>query len=352
MNQVQIVERFGDARHAGPKAQRDVASILSMHGWVPLPVRRITTMNPALRNVGRFIWVLASWFYRKRLPQGGVVLLQYPGVSFANKATFFLLNEQDKKRRKYKLIVLVHDLHGFRAGTGSLCDNELRLFNLADCIILHNEFMIEAVSGCGIPREKLVPLECFDYLANCPEEIARKPEPLINVAGNLSVARSGWMRGVGALKGLKWKMFGTSYEPCAYGEGAFSYEGCLSPEILPAKLSDGYGLIWYSDSPDAVQGEIVDYIRIINPHKLSLYLRAGLPVIVWSKAAVAPFVLKHGVGIVVDNLAEIPERIRGIDSLQYAAMAAAAVRLGKSLAHGEFTSRAVSCAVEIIKESR
>jgi len=342
---VQIVESFGSAHHAGPKAQRDVSAILRNAGWSDFRVRRIASNSWLLKNLGRAFWLVMARCYRLRLPREGVVFLQYPGVSFANNATFCLFNERDKRKRGYKLVVLVHDLKDFRDGKRQLCQNEKRLMEMADAVILHNAVMVEAVAACGVSCEKLVALECFDYLANGPEAIVRKNAAVINVAGNLSVARSGWMRGVGALKGLHWKMFGTSFDPRTYGEGDFVYGGSVSPEALPSELSDGYGLVWYSDSSESISGKIVDYIRIINPHKLSLYLRAGLPVIVWREAAVASFVESRGVGLVVDSLSEIPARVAAVDDRMYDAMAAAARRVGAELARGEFTRRAVEAAV-------
>ena len=46
-------------------------------------------------------------------------------------------------------------------------------------------------------------------------------------------------------------------------------------------------------------------MRFNNPHKLSLYVALGLPVIVWREAAIAEFVLKQGIGITVSDLLEL-----------------------------------------------
>lgn len=347
---IQLKEEYLSENHAGPKAQRDISMILQSCGWEDFRVFRISSNGAVKKTLGRVLWFVMAQWYRMRLPRKSVLLLQYPGVSFANNATFCLLNEKDKKKRKYKLIVLVHDLKNFRDGHRCLCPNESRLFALADVVILHNEAMVSAVASCGVVREKLVPLECFDYLAEGPDEIVRERNAVVNVAGNLSVARSGWMRGVGALKGIRWKMFGAFFEPREYGNGDFEYGGSVTPEVLPEKLADGFGLIWYSEIPESVSGKIIDYIRIINPHKLSLYLRAGLPVIVWDEAAVAPFVRKYGVGISVRELSEIPQRISEIDEESYARMAVSARRLGKGLQQGEFTKKAVDAALGILSE--
>ncbi|NRO11242.1 Beta-1,6-galactofuranosyltransferase WbbI [Lactobacillus helveticus] len=45
-----------------------------------------------------------------------------------------------------------------------------------------------------------------------------------------------------------------------------------------------------------------NYLRYNDPHKLSLYLASGIPVIIWKKAAEAKFVEENKVGITVDSL--------------------------------------------------
>lgn len=82
-----------------------------------------------------------------------------------------------------------------------------------------------------------------------------------------------------------------------------------SPEL---KEKYHFGLIWEGESVDTCSGQMGQYIRFNNPHKFSLYLSLGLPVIVWKEAAIAPFVLKHGIGITIgsfDDLEKINERV-------------------------------------------
>ncbi|MGN8963397.1 hypothetical protein [Bariatricus sp. HCP28S3_D3] len=81
---------------------------------------------------------------------------------------------------------------------------------------------------------------------------------------------------------------------------------------IPEKLNASYGLVWDGDSVIDGAGPLGEYTLINNPHKLSLYLAAGMPVIVWKDAAVAELITKYNVGIVVeriDNLGAIFENI-------------------------------------------
>ena len=50
-----------------------------------------------------------------------------------------------------------------------------------------------------------------------------------------------------------------------------------------------------------------EYLQYNAPHKMSLYIRCGLPIIVWEKAGLAPFVKKNNVGICISSLTELED---------------------------------------------
>ena len=60
-----------------------------------------------------------------------------------------------------------------------------------------------------------------------------------------------------------------------------------------------------------------EYLKIIAPHKFSLYIAVGLPVIVWSGSAMAKVVREKKIGIVVDSLYELKDKIEAISYDKY-----------------------------------
>ena len=48
-----------------------------------------------------------------------------------------------------------------------------------------------------------------------------------------------------------------------------------------------------------------NYTKYNNPHKLSCYMAAGLPVIVWEKSAISEFVKKNNLGYTIKTLEDI-----------------------------------------------
>ncbi len=92
--------------------------------------------------------------------------------------------------------------------------------------------------------------------------------------------------------------------------------------------------MWDGDSLDACTGAFGDYLRLNTPHKCSFYLRAGLPLVVWRRAAVAPIVEREGIGLVIDSLRDLPEALSQVDAARMAAMRANVRRVAARLAAG------------------
>lgn len=59
------------------------------------------------------------------------------------------------------------------------------------------------------------------------------------------------------------------------------YVGCFEPDSLYRYLDSHFGLCWDGDSTDGCKGIIGEYISYISPHKVLMYLSAGLPIVIW-----------------------------------------------------------------------
>lgn len=71
--------------------------------------------------------------------------------------------------------------------------------------------------------------------------------------------------------------------------------------------------MWDGDGINGCSGNTGEYLRYNNPHKLSLYMVSGLPVVIWSKAAEAEFVINNKVGVVVDDINDFNDVFDKID---------------------------------------
>ena len=143
----------------------------------------------------------------------------------------------------------------------------------------------------------------------------------------------------------RWKRFTGGYKDD--GRDNVVYNGSFSPEELVSHLEGSFGLVWDGISAETCAGAFGEYLRINNPHKLSLYLAAGLPVIIWKEAALAPFVAENKVGFAVSSLYEIRDVVDRLPDNEYQTMKENAKQIGLHLRKGQYLLTALSKVEEI-----
>ena len=117
---------------------------------------------------------------------------------------------------------------------------------------------------------------------------------------------------------LRFIMEPTTKSMNVYGEGITSrmlsqkitrYKAVVEPALLPATIEGSFGLVWDGDSIYGMNGSLGNYMQYISHHKLSLYILAGLPIIVSCSAGSAPLVKRYKIGFCVSSLLEINNKI-------------------------------------------
>ena len=169
----------------------------------------------------------------------------------------------------------------------------------------------------GINEAKISCLYLFDYLSNYKSSINKNNFKFINIAGNLSKNKAGYVYKLNDLKikNYVFNLYGINYD--GVNNDRIVYKGSFAPDILITELNSGFGLVWDGDSIDTCSGAYGDYLKINNPHKLSLYMAAGMPVIVWKESAISKFVLENKVGFVIESIEQIDNIIFKITSEEY-----------------------------------
>lgn len=352
----QIVEDYGTDCNAGPKAPRDVAGIATKMGAHGFHVDRPAFHGIVGRWVNRLLWFFKCRWYRWHLPNDVMLLMQYPSAAWSKTPSLRVLTEDIKKKKRLRVIALIHDLASFRqAGraidTCTLNDEEMDLFALADKVIAHNDTMVSMLKRCGISEEKLKSLELFDYLTEHKPAYAKteddRPRCSVVIAGNLDVAKSGYLSRLGEITDVDWHLYGSNFDQKRVVGSNIKYEGCWTPEELPAHLDGCFGLVWDGLDIDTCSGPYGEYLRVNNPHKLSLYLASGLPVIVWRQSAVASLVEAKGLGVAVDSLTEINSAVMKIDEAEWTRMKNNVDEVGENIRSGFFTSTAIDRCVNV-----
>lgn len=320
--------------HAGSKAINDVDDILR---------NRIDTkpISVAYFNHLSLIPSICKLIARLLFSKHKIVIIQETG---ANKLLFLL-----KIMRKifvwnhHIYVGLIHDLINLREE--KVGQEEQKLLKLYDYLISHNGAMTKYLVSKGFQAKRIVNLEVFDYLlVNVPmiKREYHREKVTLAFAGNLSKEKSGFIYKMKDVIGtdIHLNLYGVYFDD-TYQDDKITYHGSFAPEQLPHVIDGNFGLVWDGDTTTGCGGKFGRYMRYNNPHKLSFYLASKLPIIIWKEAALATFVIKRNIGIAIDNLSELSDKIRNISSASYELMCENVTQIGNELYNGTFTNRAL-----------
>lgn len=338
--------------NAGSKAVSDCKKILMERSYVDIDVSFVK--NPLLLgvNVFKLLYGLINRYFK--IEPGSLIIVQYPlkGINRPFKHFITLM-----KRKRCSFIAIVHDLDSLRYKKSTAAVRaEIDTLNAYDVVISHNEKMTSWLHEKGL-KTQVQDLMIFDYLY---EEGSSEKRSDLFAAGSREVSFAGslgrgrFIFGLWDLgQHLTFRLYGPNIgsEPIENSNRIF-WEGSFSAEDLVCKLKGNFGLIWDGDSLESCGGAMGDYIAYNNPHKLSLYLAACLPVIVPKKAALADWLTLEGLGIAVDNLYELEEKLAEVSPEQYSRMLLNASAVSSKLKQGFYFNNALSAAEEYIRRQK
>lgn len=320
-----------NSHDASVKPRADIAQFLTGPDTqvVNVPINVNSKFSKAV-GIG---WTLSAYL-REAIaganPQ--VVYIQYPAYSAVVMDHALKII---RKKSSVKIVLLVHDIESLRmsADHPEFLTAEIRRFNSVDGLIVHNQAMADWLSDHGV-TVPMSQLQLFDYV---------NPQRLITDATSSNICFAGNLRKAQFLNDVPFKQVQVD----VFGDGLtltnsqLIDHGSKSPDELPKYLTDRFGLIWDGDSADTCSGEYGEYLKYNSPHKASLYLSSGLPVIVWSQSALAPVVESLGVGLVVGSLAEIEPVLSELLDSEYLEMKHTALDTAKKLRSGQMIESAV-----------
>lgn len=351
MKQYQVVETFDGENTAGTKAVADIVEIADKMGFEALYIENPSRENSFLKKLKRQMMYLKRWNKAySDIEDNSLVLLQEPfrTKQLGRRSVLFRL----KQRKKVKFIVLVHDVEELRKFLYNEYYKEefSDMCALADAIIVHNSVMKEFFIEKGIPKEKIVVLEIFDYLQDNCSKFCDLPkyERKITIAGNLDPTKCQYIAELKELHILKIQLYGPNFDNTLKAYTNISYGGSLPSNVIPEKLTTGFGLVWDGTTISGCKGNAGEYLKYNNPHKLSLYLSSGLPVVIWDKAAEAVFVKNNKLGIAVNSLFELQSKLENITEDDYNEMARNVAVIAEKLKKGYYAGKALQKSVDIL----
>ena len=332
-------------KNAGNKARNDVEAILVSEGYkgLELKVENWYKMNFFKAQQHKYR-ALKSVF--DQLGSGDELLIQFPIIHH----TFFISQLiKQAQNRGVKFYLVIHDIETLRHVGNSAVKLRHKVRNYfqekaalisVDGIIVHNDIMKNALAIQGIPSDKMVSLEIFDYLIpNFEEKNVPQKEEAIIIAGNLIPTKSGYLYNLPEQPA--YNLYGMGYDESRALKNT-TYFGSFMPDDLPNALQGSFGLVWDGDSSETCQGSFGNYLRINNSHKASLYLASGFPLVVWKESALAHFVLDKQCGIAVDSLHDLQKALDDLTYQDYMELSANARQVGVAIRSGDYLKTAIS----------
>lgn len=318
-----------DEKTAWSKARADAGVILRRAGYETLQLPWLASLGEAARFWSQLKDALAG---------GGHLLIEHPFVR--RKRAYFLY--LFRLLGRVKLYALVHDLDSLRFETHPR--RELAVLRLFDGVISHNRAMSGWLRANGYTG-KIVELQLFDYLSEpTPPSHALAMDSQLDIlyAGNLTFNKASYIyrEELGALTNAHLSVFGPYFDS-ARAHAGITHKGVFDPDRPVLDRRYHFGLVWEGDSLDGCDGAYGRYLRYNNPHKASLYIAQGLPIVIWRGAALADFVRQEGIGVAIDRLEELDQLASRVSNEAYLAMVEKVQALRRKVNEGGFLASAI-----------
>jgi hypothetical protein len=317
---------------ASSKAKLDVKSILESEGFETLYFPKLST----IKEIRRFWKDLSA-----QLTPGSLIFIEFP---IWHRRRLLILRLILKIKR-IKLYGIVHDISSLRFVEESTSRDMVALRNF-DGLVSHNKNMTAWLREKGA-KNKIVNLEVFDYLLDKPRNFheIQPAEPIrLFYAGNLAYNKATYIydKKLHNLNNVELCVYGQHFEPERMNGSPVVFKGVFNPSEPDLNEKYHFGLIWEGTSLETCDGTLGNYIRYNNPHKFSLYLAIGLPVIVWKEAAVAKFVEKYKIGFTITDFKDMESLTTKITGAQYAEYVRNIEELADKVRNGYFLKKAVA----------
>lgn len=323
--------------NAGFKARKDACDIIDRLNFKDIDIS--FTVKDDKSKLYKLINYALLFFKLSFLKRNTVIIVQYPCRKVVKLLKAF--------KSKFKTVAIIHDIESLRFKENINENEEISNLNFFNVLITHNVFMTEKIKKMGVVNAEFVELNIFDYLYS--DENNQPKSQGICFAGNID--KSGFIRNIPQnLIDYGVKLYGVKSESLILNEN-IKYLGAYDSDKIVSVLDGKFALLWDGDSADTCNGITGEYLRYNNPHKLSLYIAAKIPVIIWKDAATAKFVSDNKIGIAVKNLDDAVGILKNIDEKRYNEMLKNISIINNKIKNGEFLKSAVEKALKIIEQN-
>lgn len=337
-----ISHNYRDLHGSGNKAKHDNEISLYEIGAVNLGLR--TTYHSG--KVASFFLDLAGVLKAVcRLRRGDMVVLQYPlkkYFSFVCRAAHL---------RGARVVALIHDLGSMRRRRLSIAQEVQRLSG-ADYVIATNERMADWLKAQGLQRP-MGALSLHDYRSSAPmpgtSSCTDTPQKVV-YAGALAPRKNAFLLQMPEeVRNFQLHIYGhTRHLPGLAATDTVGLHEFMDSDTFIARHPGHMGLVWDGGRTDCCEGHFGEYLKWNTPHKASFYLRAGMPIVVWKQAAIAPIVEAERIGISINSIAELNTLLHTLDAAQWQELCSHAAQVGRRMNEGYYFKKALQSAIDTL----
>jgi hypothetical protein len=337
-----IQEHLPEAIFNGGIGNMDAEKIFLRNGVKPLlfPCHYEFSWKAKLTRLTHLVKLFCT------LPRHSVVIFQHPLYAGMNK----MLIKWLRYRRSIKIVCFIADINGIKNGNAVVLAKEIRQFNTYHYFIIHNEAMQRWLQQ-QVPGSRSAMIRFFDFLAT-PVQRTNNKSLRVAFAGNLykSTFLEKMDRVKEACPHVHFNLYGPEVSAAMQTASNVSYKGVTAPYELPQVIEGAFGLVWDGEGVEGAEGSMGHYMQYITHHKTSLYIMAGMPLIVYEKAGSAALVKQYQIGITINSLLEIEEKIKAITDTEYRQMCNNLLPLSQQIASGYGLTGALGEIVKMINK--
>ena len=333
------IGKSSDKNSASTKAVKDCIELFSKQSYKDYNM----FFSEDVSSVNRYISIFKElWKFYFILEKNSIVGIQYPMLN--NVFKYFI---KAAKLKKVLFFCIIHDIESLRLGglDDALVYKEVKNLNYYDCVIAHNDLMVQWLKGKGMTTH-IEPLGVFDYLLK--EVPIRNANTIFSktivFAGNL--AKSNFIYSLSAIANWNFNVYGPNYKVAKQHSANVMWRGEFLPDQVVYELNGNFGLIWDGDTIDKCDNVLGNYLKYNNPHKFSLYLAAGLPVIAPKDSAIGKMITDYGLGILIDNLTDLLHL--EITEEEYSTYKANCYRVKTRIIRGDYFLKAINVSENIL----
>lgn len=308
-------------------AQHMTADIAHSLGIREMGIYRYNADNESVGDRGRrFDGIIAG------ISAGDLVICQFPtwnGLEFERGLVRHI------KAYRGRIVIFIHDLEAMMfENSRSMLQDTVRLYNEAELLIVPSygmkQFLIDQGIRVGM---KFIVQEAWDYTTTLRSMRPGKLKREIHFAGNPDRFQfpHTW----------SYEVLLKVYSERECQGNLVQSMGWMPPERLLLDLSEGgFGLVWYGDECGH------QYLSMNGSINFSVYLAAGIPVIVPRGISNQCMIEENHLGFIVDTLDEAAEIVKNITEQEYQEYASAVAKFSDLIKDGYFTRK---CLVDMFQ---